>query len=105
MYEVEPVHDDVAGRDLQATMQERRRIKFGQKTDRAAPGLDRESVDLWKGYVETLHPKPLHADLGNLGMKISFRCGKQRQVGKRNRRLEGRRISKTDNSDQRHFCS
>jgi len=73
MYDVAPVHDDVAGQNLQATVQEWRRTGFGKKTNRSAAGLDCYSIDLRERYMKSLNQQPVHADLCNLGMETSLR--------------------------------
>src|SRR5262245_33229580 len=73
MYDVAPVHDDGAGQNLQATVQEWRRTGFGKKTNRSAAGLDCYRIDLWQRYMKSLNQEPVHADLCNLGMEMSLR--------------------------------
>ena len=73
MYDVAPVDDDVAGQDLQATVQEWRRTGFGKKTNRSAARLDCDGIDLREGYMKSLNQKPVHGDLCNLGMETSLR--------------------------------
>src|SRR5437870_9170186 len=73
MYDVAPVHDDVARQNLQATVQEWRRTGVGEKANRSTAGLDCDGIDLWQGYVKSLNHEPVHADLCDLGMETSLR--------------------------------
>jgi hypothetical protein len=77
----------------------------GKKANRSAAGPDSDSIYLWQGDMKSMHPEPVHADLCKLGMKTSFGYRIQLDVGKTNNLLARRRIGKTQNSTQRHFCS
>lgn len=75
MRDVGPVHDDVAGQDVKATMPEWCRVGFGKKANRLTTALDRDGIYLWQRYTNSMYQKLVYADLCNLGMKTSLRCG------------------------------
>jgi len=52
-----------------------------------------------------MYQKAVYADLCNLGMKTSLRCGKQLDISSLKSRLARRRIGKAENSTPRHFSS
>src|SRR5215472_1823261 len=105
MCDVGPVHDDVAGQDFKAAMPEWCRAGFGKKANRLTTVLERDGIYLRQRYTDSMHQKPVYADLCNLGMKTSFRRGKQLDISSLKNRLASRRIGKATNSTPRHFCS
>ncbi|OAF14749.1 hypothetical protein AXW67_17450 [Bradyrhizobium neotropicale] len=81
MDDIRLVDDDVAGQDLQSTVLEGRRIRFGQKTDRPPLGSARDGADCWRGCTKILHPEPVGTDLRDLDLKSILRCWQYLDVG------------------------
>src|ERR1700730_8129584 len=102
MRDVKPVDDDVAGQNFEATVLERGRIGFDKKADRSPAGSACDGADLWQGYMETLHPEPVHADLRNFDLKISALCGEYLNIRSLNGCLAGQRVGKPENSVPGH---
>jgi hypothetical protein len=76
MHNIGPVHDDVPRQDCQATVQKRWRVGLGDKANRFATRLDRDSADLWERCMKPMHQEPIQADLRHFGVKSSFLGGK-----------------------------
>jgi hypothetical protein len=53
--------------------------------------------------VETLHPKPVHADFRQFGAEVPFGNGKNLDVSGLNSRLAWQRVGKAENVAPRHF--
>jgi hypothetical protein len=53
--------------------------------------------------MNSMQPNPANADLRDIGMKISARCGKELDISRRKNRLTRRRIIKAEYSARRHF--
>jgi hypothetical protein len=76
---------------------------FGEEANGSASGLDAHHLDLRKMLVETLHPKPVHADFRQFGAEIPFSSGKNLDVSALNSRLTWQRVGKAENVAPRHF--
>jgi hypothetical protein len=55
--------------------------------------------------VETLHPKPVHADFRQFGAEIPFSGRKNLHVSGLNGRLAWKRVGKAENFAPRHFLT
>jgi hypothetical protein len=102
MYQVVIADDNIARQDFDAAMLERRGGRLREKRNCLPSSSHGEGIHVWRAQVEALHPQSVHANLGDLKLKICSRRGKYFNVGGLDPALQW--ISKSDNSIPRHFC-
>src|ERR1700756_3624676 len=95
MHQVSAVDNDIAGRDFHAAMPCLWWIWAGEKANYLATGPYCANTDSRQTFMCTLQPKPVQANLRQLGAKISPRGWKELQIRSTYRRLIRKRVRET----------